>query len=157
MPKPILPWSPSARRLNRWHRLLTHAGNQGPLGVTWERSPSASGQFTFRTNLVSVTQRFGAGDAEVGQRAAVAHRDLRAPAAPQQKAEQRLCTVYLVVSLLKLMIGDLMMFLDSPSVSRSSKIHTATDTDHKSFHKSTVPHELLSLSSCWIVVVQGMA
>ena len=114
-----------------------------------------SRQSTSRVNLVSVTQRFGAGDAEVGQWTAAAYRDFRAHAAPRQKTEQRLCIVYLVVSLPKLMIGNLMTFLVSPSASRSLKIHTAIDSDHKFVHRSTVPHELSSLSFCCVVVDQG--
>ena len=38
---------PVSSHLNRWHRLVAHVGNQGLLGVTWERNPSASRQSTF--------------------------------------------------------------------------------------------------------------
>ena len=48
---------------------------------------------------------------------------------------------------------DHRMFLESPSASRSSKIHTATDSDHKSFHRSTVPHELFRCRSLLVSIV----
>ena len=48
-----------------------------------------------------------------------------------------------------------MTFLASWSASQSLEIHTATDSGHKFVHKSTVPHELSSLSSCGVVVDQG--
>ena len=61
--------------LHRRHTQFTHAKKQGALGVTWKKNLSASLRFTSRTSSVSVIQRFGAGDAEAGQRAAVVHRD----------------------------------------------------------------------------------
>ena len=46
---------------------------------------------------------------------------LKGPCGAPTKTEQMLCTAYLVVSLLKLTLGDLMMFLEPLSASQSSK------------------------------------
>ena len=144
-PKPLSPRLPPARHPNRWHKIISRRKSRSPRRHVRERNPSASRQFTCHINLDSVIQRFGAGDAEVGQWAAAAHRNSRAHAAPRQKTEQMLCTVYLVVSLPERLFGDLMMFLESLNAFRSSKIHTATDSDHKSFLRPTVTRDLSSL------------
>ena len=73
--RPNWPRIPRTCLLNRRHALSTRANDQDLLDVMKRRNLSVLLRFTSRTSSVSVSQRFGAGDAAAGQRAADVHRD----------------------------------------------------------------------------------